>query len=53
MAYYLCQVSYNAEGWAALLKKPHNRIEAVRRRSKNWEEKSKVHGLRLASQTLL
>jgi uncharacterized protein with GYD domain len=30
MPHYLCQVSYNAEGWAALLKKPQNRIEAVR-----------------------
>jgi uncharacterized protein with GYD domain len=30
MPHYLCQVSYTAEGWAALLKKPANRIEAVR-----------------------
>jgi uncharacterized protein with GYD domain len=30
MPHYLVQVSYTAEGWAALLKKPQNRIEAVR-----------------------
>lgn len=30
MAHYLCQLSYTAEAWAALLKKPQNRIEAVR-----------------------
>src|SRR5262252_1681460 len=30
MPHYLCQLSYTAEGWAALLKKPANRIEAVR-----------------------
>ena len=30
MPHYLCQVSYNAGGWAALLKKPQNRVEAVR-----------------------
>jgi uncharacterized protein with GYD domain len=30
MPHYLCQVSYTAEGWAALLRKPVNRIEAVR-----------------------
>ncbi len=30
MPHYLCQLSYTAEGWAALLKKPQNRIEAVR-----------------------
>ena len=30
MTHYLCQISYTAEGWAALLRKPTNRIEAVR-----------------------
>jgi uncharacterized protein with GYD domain len=30
MPHYLCQISYTTEGWAALLKKPANRIEAVR-----------------------
>jgi len=30
MPHYLCQISYTAEGWAALLRKPVNRIEAVR-----------------------
>ena len=30
MPHYLCQISYTAEGWAALLRKPANRIEAVR-----------------------
>lgn len=30
MPHYLSQVAYTSEGWAALLKKPQNRIEAVR-----------------------
>jgi uncharacterized protein with GYD domain len=30
MAYYLVQASYTAEAWAALVKKPENRIEVVR-----------------------
>jgi uncharacterized protein with GYD domain len=30
MAHYLCQVAYSPEGWAALVKNPQNRIEAVR-----------------------
>ena len=30
MPHYLCLISYTAEGWAALLRKPANRIEAVR-----------------------
>jgi uncharacterized protein with GYD domain len=30
MPHYLCQLSYTAEGWAALLRKPVNRVEAVR-----------------------
>lgn len=30
MAYYLVQVSYTPEGWAALVKNPHNRFEKVR-----------------------
>jgi uncharacterized protein with GYD domain len=30
MPHYLTQVAYTSEGWAALLKKPQNRIEAVR-----------------------
>ncbi len=30
MAHYLCQVAYSSEGWAALVKNPQNRIEAVR-----------------------
>ena len=30
MPVYLSQVAYTPEGWAALLKKPQNRIEAVR-----------------------
>jgi uncharacterized protein with GYD domain len=30
MPHYLCQVSYTPEGWAALLRKPVNRVEAVR-----------------------
>ena len=30
MTHYLCQVSYTPEGWAALLRKPVNRVEAVR-----------------------
>jgi len=30
MPHYLCQISYTAEGWVALLKKPQDRIEAVR-----------------------
>ncbi len=30
MPQYLCQVAYSAGGWAALVKTPQNRIEAVR-----------------------
>jgi len=30
MAYYLLQVAYAPEAWAALVKNPQNRIEAVR-----------------------
>lgn len=30
MSPYLFEVAYNADGWAALLKNPQNRIEAVR-----------------------
>jgi uncharacterized protein with GYD domain len=30
MSHYLCQVAYSPEGWAALVKSPQNRIEAVR-----------------------
>jgi uncharacterized protein with GYD domain len=30
MAHYLWQVGYTPEGWAALVKNPQNRIEAVR-----------------------
>jgi uncharacterized protein with GYD domain len=30
MPYYLQQVAYSIEGWNALLKKPQDRIEAVR-----------------------
>ena len=30
MAHYLLQVSYTPEAWAALVKKPQDRIEAVR-----------------------
>jgi uncharacterized protein with GYD domain len=30
MPHYLCQLSYTPEGWAALLRKPVNRVEAVR-----------------------
>ena len=30
MPHYLYQVAYNPEGWAALVKNPQNRIEAVR-----------------------
>jgi uncharacterized protein with GYD domain len=30
MPHYLCQLSYTSEGWAALLRKPVNRVEAVR-----------------------
>lgn len=30
MADYLLQLSYSPEAWAGLLKKPHNRIDAVR-----------------------
>jgi uncharacterized protein with GYD domain len=30
MAYYLLQVAYTAEGWAALVKQPHNRLDEVR-----------------------
>jgi uncharacterized protein with GYD domain len=28
--WYLLQVAYTAEGWAALLKNPHDRLESVR-----------------------
>ena len=30
MAHYLLQVAYTAEGWAALVKQPQDRLEAVR-----------------------
>lgn len=30
MGHYLVQVAYTSEGWAALVKKPQNRLEAVR-----------------------
>jgi uncharacterized protein with GYD domain len=30
MPHYLQQVAYSIEGWKALVKKPQNRIEAVR-----------------------
>ena len=30
MAYFLLQVAYTAEGWAALLEQPQNRLEEVR-----------------------
>src|SRR5450631_3757761 len=30
MPHYLLQVAYNSEAWASLLKRPHNRLEAVR-----------------------
>lgn len=31
MASYLYQLSYSAEAWAALIKSPHDRVEAVRK----------------------
>jgi len=31
MADYLMQISYSAEAWAALIKRPENRIEVVRK----------------------
>ncbi|HEV2491975.1 MAG TPA: GYD domain-containing protein [Terriglobia bacterium] len=30
MAHYLWQIAYSADGWAALVKNPQNRIEAIR-----------------------
>ena len=30
MAHYLLQVAYTAESWSALVKTPHDRLEAVR-----------------------
>jgi uncharacterized protein with GYD domain len=30
MAHYLLQVAYTSEGWAALVKQPQDRLEAVR-----------------------
>ena len=30
MAYYLIQAAYAADAWAALVKKPQNRVEAIR-----------------------
>ncbi len=30
MPYYLVQVAYTAEAWAAMVKKPQNRLDAVR-----------------------
>ncbi len=30
MAHYLLQISYSVEGWAALVRNPHDRSEAVR-----------------------
>ncbi len=29
MAFYLMQAAYNAHGWAALTRNPHNRLEAL------------------------
>ena len=31
MASYLYQISYSSEAWAALVKRPHDRIEVVRK----------------------
>ncbi len=31
MADYLMQISYNAAAWAAMIKRPENRVEAVRK----------------------
>ena len=30
MPYYLHQVAYTPEGWAAIIKQPENRLEAIR-----------------------
>lgn len=30
MAHYLWQIAYSADGWAALVKNPQNRIDAIR-----------------------
>lgn len=30
MAYYLLQTAYTPQGWAAMLKHPHDRLEAIR-----------------------
>jgi len=30
MAHFLLQVAYTADGWAALVKQPHNRLDEVR-----------------------
>ena len=31
MQSYLFQISYSAEAWAAMIKRPHDRVEAVRK----------------------
>jgi uncharacterized protein with GYD domain len=30
MAHFLLQVAYTAEGWAALVQRPHNRLDEIR-----------------------
>lgn len=30
MAHYLLQTTYTAQGWAAMLRNPHDRLEAIR-----------------------
>ena len=52
MPYYLQQVAYSIEGWNALLKKPQDRIEAVRPTIEKLGEKSKMRFSRLAITTL-
>jgi hypothetical protein len=52
MPHYLLQVAYSIEGWKALVKKPQNRIEAVRPAIESLAERSRALGLRLGTTML-
>jgi hypothetical protein len=52
MPHYLQQVAYSIEGWKALVKKPQNRIEAVRPAIASLAERSSTLGSRLGTTML-
>jgi hypothetical protein len=46
MASYLWQLSYSADAWAALLKHPQDRSEAVKKVIENLQDERLLDGLR-------